>query len=154
GKGGAHLGGEWRAVWLVQAVVERCREELSGTGCQGGAEERRAAGVERGVGVGDGGGGYGARRLPVDLRPRDQRGRGGRGRAGDARDPGSPGEARAAGERGGEVVAVALELDPMREQRLRVGLVAVGERRRDETQRRHRRTGPEAARARDPVGEG
>src|SRR5581483_12396471 len=64
-----------------------------------------------------------------------------------------PGEADAAGERGGEVVRVPLEVEPGREQLVRARLPASGERAGDEAERDGGRARAEAALARDPVDE-
>ena len=122
GKARAHLleqRGVARAVGLVQPVVERLGEEVGGARGERGAEQGGPAGREHGVAVRylvrkrvPGGGG-------LDGRLGDERDRHGGCAVGDAGDPRVPGQADAAGERGGEVVAVALELDAFREELLR-----------------------------------
>ena len=90
----------------------------------------------------------------LDGRLRDERDRHG-GCA--VRDPGDlrvPGQADAAGERGGEVVAVALELDALREELLGARGASLRDRGGHEPEGDHRGARAEPALARDRVREG
>ena len=140
------LGEERRPIGLVQAIVERGREELLRAGGERGAEQRGSRGAEG--------------RVLVRHADRQQRtatracrpvrpGRSAIGTAGtdvgEPLDAAVPGQAGAAGERGGEVVGMTFERQSLGEQRLGVGFDAGGDRAGDEAERDHGRGRAEAA---------
>ena len=110
------------AVRLVQAVVGAGGEEARVARRERRAEQRRVDCAEDGVGVLHRLRQRGARLRRVHARLRDDGDRSGRHVVGDARDVAVPGEADAAGERGGEIVGVPLERRALRRAaRRRVG---------------------------------